>query len=1088
MIRQPEIRAISQEQLVAEVKGIYVGLVMVEGKCIQVDTNQAALAREAPDGTQPKLNNEQWQALIALHRTLLHEHHDFFLASQHPSATPAVRRLAIKYAMPARLWRHGIHSFLELLRNRLPDSLDHMLAFIYLAYSMMTLLFETVPAFEDTWIECLGDLGRYRMAIEDDDIRDREVWTQVSRQWYLKASDRTPKIGRLYHHLAILARPNALQQLFFYGKALSVSQPFPATKDSILTLFEPILSGKQMLRLPPVITAYVKCHAFLFMRNDPESFYKRLAEFISLLDGHISQVTQRFLEQGYYIGISNCFALLSYGSPDGLLSKALSIPDLEHMASTNMTAKDYKESPAELFKEALQLFVQTLKINCKRVGDPNVLSFLHVTLVFLAFISQFPHAMRLLENEIHWEPLVSMLNALLRLYHFYPRIEGDELPIPEKNDFRPTPEEFAMRGLEWAASYFPANWFENKNIEEENRYKEDASMSTDYRPERILWLGCRLAKSGKYIVYKDQKFSMPESVDTVMELTTPCELELDPGYESTTDTATLMADCDDAEGHKQEETQGQPDGHIPSFFCPGVSTHVCTPGGPCPYAKKKTAIFLQLRALMNPVDQGLNILRWVSLCIHIGYIFAARHFLQDAEVMFALVDELCKDRLVNEGELVNQYNKALEPLLMEVDLLQSFKYTPTFSLLPSALSSISSFFNRKPITIKVAELTKEPDIEIDASPPLCPECGSDLTLDYNSIFLHYAYFHPDELPKSGTEFINLFNKLREAFDAMDKIKNRHYLDFLDEGPDPNAPNYGIISLRQEENTKYQESEFGNNATRGSIVDSADESAELEDPAAESDIEVDSGASMEDGAAHIESIRGFSTLPLKQQTNADEVVTRLYSIYSRYDCNDCIRHFLLLGIFFFERGYPADSELMFELAYMWCRDKQVQKDNKGIEKLVVDAERIYQTSRLPSNWFTLKGRLTRILTTFQRDLTVKGKPRRDCPSSASFPVHCSLCDKGSAPYLNIFIHVQICHPDEFPKDLREFWKFIRDIENAIKEACKPKDVILQFMEAFISSADDDVNAGSDSDATLCDQDVEEDDQDEDDEQEEDDQQD
>ncbi len=57
-----------------------------------------------------------------------------------------------------------------------------MLAFIYLAYSMMALLYETVPAFEDTWIECLGDLGRYRMAIEDDDIRDREVWTGVARQ------------------------------------------------------------------------------------------------------------------------------------------------------------------------------------------------------------------------------------------------------------------------------------------------------------------------------------------------------------------------------------------------------------------------------------------------------------------------------------------------------------------------------------------------------------------------------------------------------------------------------------------------------------------------------------------------------------------------------------------------------------------------------------------------------------------------------------------------------------------------------------------------------------------------------------------
>lgn len=77
--------------------------------------------------------------------------------------------------MPARMWRHGIHSFLERLGNRLPASLDHMLAFIYLAYSMMALLYETVPAFEDTWIECLGDLGRYRMAIEDDDIRDRSL-------------------------------------------------------------------------------------------------------------------------------------------------------------------------------------------------------------------------------------------------------------------------------------------------------------------------------------------------------------------------------------------------------------------------------------------------------------------------------------------------------------------------------------------------------------------------------------------------------------------------------------------------------------------------------------------------------------------------------------------------------------------------------------------------------------------------------------------------------------------------------------------------------------------------------------------------
>ncbi|KAL2150244.1 hypothetical protein VTH82DRAFT_7920 [Thermothelomyces myriococcoides] len=215
IIKQPETRPISQEQLVAEVKGIYAGLVMVESKCIEVDSNQNS------QNDPGKLNNDQWQALIALHRTLLHEHHDFFLASQHPSASPALRRLAAKYAMPARMWRHGIHSFLELLRHRLPASREHMLTFIYLAYSIMALLYETVPAFEDTWIECLGDLGRYRMAIEDDDIRDREIWTGVSRRWYSLASDKAPTTGRLYHHLAILARPNILQQLYYYEKSLS---------------------------------------------------------------------------------------------------------------------------------------------------------------------------------------------------------------------------------------------------------------------------------------------------------------------------------------------------------------------------------------------------------------------------------------------------------------------------------------------------------------------------------------------------------------------------------------------------------------------------------------------------------------------------------------------------------------------------------------------------------------------------------------------------------------------------------------------------------------------------------------------------
>jgi hypothetical protein len=154
IIRKPE------ERLVAEVSGSYAGLAMLEDNCIKAD---AKLAREAHLGTQPEFNDELYGFLRDLHRSLLHEHEYFYLAIQHPSATQAVRSLAIEHAMPERLWRHGIHSFLEVLRKR--SSPDHMLEFIYLAYSKMTLLVETVPAFKETWIECLVYLGRYRVAI-----------------------------------------------------------------------------------------------------------------------------------------------------------------------------------------------------------------------------------------------------------------------------------------------------------------------------------------------------------------------------------------------------------------------------------------------------------------------------------------------------------------------------------------------------------------------------------------------------------------------------------------------------------------------------------------------------------------------------------------------------------------------------------------------------------------------------------------------------------------------------------------------------------------------------------------------------------
>ena len=527
ILLQPETRPISHEQLVVEVKGIYAGLVMVEAKCIDVDEKQSAAAQDRNPARRTSLTPEQWQALIALHKTLLHEHHDFFLASQHPSASPALSRLAAKYSMPARMWRHGIHAFLEVLRHRLPESLDHMLAFIYIAYSMMALLCETVPTFEDTWIECLGDLGRYRMAIEDDDIRDREVWSGVARFWYGKAADNNPQVGRLYHHLAILARPFTLQQLSLYLRALTCILPFESARGSIRTLFNPILEGRESSyhRASSVETMFIKAHGLLFTESPVEEFLLCAQQLLDgSMDSYIGRVTAKFKEQGVFAALSNIASLFDYGrlrakdvsrsifrlafeevqarkaqGVDRPSQKAESLDELEVPAAPSvpkLTVEGLTEHEVESSKRNIEhastITFGTLSAALGRVGDRNVYPLVHTYLVFLWSLVDVEKAMKLIEMDVPWSKLASFLTTLAKHQVMTPRIINEAFPKPEADAGRPLPEDFVMRGQLWSNNYFPNTWFEDAKVDDEERSLELPSFAAP-RIERILWLGLRVA-------------------------------------------------------------------------------------------------------------------------------------------------------------------------------------------------------------------------------------------------------------------------------------------------------------------------------------------------------------------------------------------------------------------------------------------------------------------------------------------------------------------------------------------------------------------------------------------------------------------
>ncbi|OJD34537.1 telomerase-binding protein [Diplodia corticola] len=532
LVLQPDSRPISQEQLAAEVKSIYAGLTMVESKCIHVDKAQATAERDPVSGQHPRLAPDHWQALIALHRTLLHEHHDFFLASQHPSASQALRRLAAKYSMPARMWKHGIHSFLELLRHRLPESLEYMLTFIYLAYQMMALLYETVPAFEDTWIECLGDLGRYRMAIEDEDLRDRETWAGVARFWYSKAADKSPAVGRLYHHLAILARPNALQQLYFYCRSLTCVQPFMSARESILTLFDPILgrSSASYSHSSSVETSFIRAHGLLFEKDQAfqqHTFDKTLGDFIGQLDTSIGRVTSKWKEQGAYMAIANIASLFDYGSEGNFLRLAFAT-QLRHIIREQSEKNDdpdwqsahavlpptqpapddmtFDLQTANTFPSACRLTFDTLRIVLQRFGDKNVLTHFHILLAFLNQLATLPYDTTYIFEYVQWEDFAFFLNTIARSETFVaPAIECPNFLHEGEEDFRPLPEDYLIRGQLWAHSYYPATWF-NGVVDEEERMLELASTIKS-RTERILWLGVRLASKNIGLTYDQASHS-----------------------------------------------------------------------------------------------------------------------------------------------------------------------------------------------------------------------------------------------------------------------------------------------------------------------------------------------------------------------------------------------------------------------------------------------------------------------------------------------------------------------------------------------------------------------------------------------------
>ena len=383
------------------------------------------------------------------------------------------------------------------------------------------------------------------MAIEDDEPRDRETWSNVARFWYNKAADQTPTIGRLYHHLAILARPYSLEQLSLYTRSLTCVTPFESARGSIMTMFNPILKGTDAVprRSPSVETIFIRAHALLFTSQHADTndqFVTTVNELArdGLWDRFITKSGTKFKETGVHAAASNIAAIFGYGNtkqgglrpvlpiiyedasrsrekvfgasadqgtPSGNFKAVKAAPKtavgLSDQDNVNLVLSQ-ETSSSTFTSQALRLTSTVLDISLKRTKDSNVQPLVNVYLTFLWSLIWVQETCeyfettvvwRLIERHIPWFALCLYLNELAQDYQtMTDKVWAKEFPKSDSEKGRPLLEDFVLRGQHYTIGLFPPDRFTDTMVDDDERTHDPPSM-VHARVGRILWLGHRIA-------------------------------------------------------------------------------------------------------------------------------------------------------------------------------------------------------------------------------------------------------------------------------------------------------------------------------------------------------------------------------------------------------------------------------------------------------------------------------------------------------------------------------------------------------------------------------------------------------------------
>jgi hypothetical protein len=484
------IHQTTKDQLADDVKNIYTSLVIAENQCD--DTRQSTPPAE--------MTGDQWETHHTLHEKFLHCCIDLIYTSNHPTASDLVKETPQRHDIVKRLWDNGIYSALELLREGGSSSSTHLSKFWNTAYELILLLLEKCPHFKGIWLERLGDLVQYRMLV---DTQTQEACLAIASSWYSRAADLNPEIGRYQHHLATIAQPKPLKQLFHFFKALISVQPFASRQDIHLffgQFWDPTQTA--IKKYPSVLTSFIKAHSLLFIKRDTVEFIGLASGFLTELDTHISIAGLHFREQGIYILASNYAAILDHSHNDAGIPSMFQQPGLTlHEAYRYWQVPPRLQigiehrivgfsSSSHMVSMASHFAFATLDVIVRHSGNSsslwNIMPSVHLSLAFLWCMAVVPEGMLQIHADVPWERIAMSLNILQELD------KSEELSTQEPESHQQLPEDHLIRGFSWSQMYYPQNHF-NGMAEGDGRWIDLPSM-TAHRIKRCLWLGEELVK------------------------------------------------------------------------------------------------------------------------------------------------------------------------------------------------------------------------------------------------------------------------------------------------------------------------------------------------------------------------------------------------------------------------------------------------------------------------------------------------------------------------------------------------------------------------------------------------------------------